>query len=72
MLFTLISAEGAIPSPREKLFAPQSGAILAPALARGLAKLPISGNFDWGSPNILPPALRATPLINAGGKGCVL
>ena len=43
----------------------------APALARGLAKLPNLGNFDWGSPNILPPALRATPLINAGGKKVV-
>jgi hypothetical protein len=44
----------------------------APAFMRGLAKLPILGNFDWGSPNILPPASfhSATPLASAGGKGC--
>ena len=44
----------------------------APAFMRGLAKLPILGNFDWGSPNILPPASfhSATPRASAGGKGC--
>ena len=35
--------------------------------------MPISGNYDWGEfgtrQNILPPPLRGTPLINAGGKG---
>ena len=46
---------------------PSGEAALAPAFKRGL-----SAKLTGGVVLLLPPALRATPLVNAGGEGALL